>query len=482
MLNIFINYKSIAYLKKFFYNKCMRRKNSKIYILTCLFVLLLPTFVYAKDITNNSIILINEKENIKIKDNNENTHITIEKGTTISIKNIENIYGIYIIYELKSKPGVIRNKEQTISIGTNGFLHEYVNIEKEIGAVKDITLEYQEKVKIADIYVLGEGDLPEFVEVWNSPCQKADLLLFSTHSDDEQLFFLGLLPTYVAKNKKVQVVYFTNHYDNPKRLHEQLHGLYTVGIKNYPVIGIIPDAYSTTLEGALANMKKTKIEEEDAIFFEVEMLRRFKPFVVVGHDELGEYSHGQHILNTHILKQAIEKANDNTYHIQSIQEYGVWDVPKTYLHLYNKNQIIMDYDIPLEYFNGRTAYEVSKEGYKKHISQQYTWFTSWMNGKNNEYTQSTEIKIYSPREFGLYRSLVGEDTEKNDMFENIVEKKQESPKRQETLNKENQSQIDSEETIRKKDKKIECIRDIIITSLLLGIGIKYINKKGEQNG
>ena len=199
-------------------------------ILLITILLLLPNVVFAREITKESTIEINNKANNKITDNNENTFITINPSEKITITSNENIHGIYILYERQSSLGTITNQEKNASIGTNNFLHEYVNVEEQIGASSEITIEYQNSVKIAEIYVLSEGELPDFVEQWNPPCEEADLLLFSTHSDDEQLFFLGLLPTYVAQGKKVQVVYFTNHYDNPKRLHEQLHGLYTVCI------------------------------------------------------------------------------------------------------------------------------------------------------------------------------------------------------------------------------------------------------------
>ena len=299
-----------------------------------------------------------------------------------------------------------------------------------------------EDVKIGEIYIIGEGEIPEYVEIWEPPLDNnTDLLLFSTHSDDEQLFFLGLLPTYVAKGANVQVVYYVNHNDNPKRLHEQLHGLYTVGIRNYPVIGFIPDAYSESLNGAIKNIEKAGLTVDDAVNYQVEMIRRFKPSVVVGHDELGEYSHGQHILNTHTLKIALEKTNNKTYHEESYNKYGLWDTPKTYLHLYKENQIVMDYDTPLKYFDGLTAYEVSKKGYSKHNSQQWTWFTKWINGANNSYTKSTDIKTYSPNQFGLYKTLVGEDTLKNDMFENITYRK-------DIVEKENNLQEEVKENIK----------------------------------
>ena len=393
-------------------------------LLFILTIIIIPINVFAKDITNISSITINSEKISKITDGNENSYISVEKNKVINITSEENIEGLYIIYDLKSQTGTIKGNGKTVEIGNDGFLHEYIDL-KEISLTKEIELSYNDNVKIGEIYVLSEGELPDFVEVWETPCKEADLLLFTTHSDDEQLFFLGLLPTYVSKEAYVQVVYFANHNDNPKRLHEQLHGLYTVGIRNYPIMGLIPDAYSETLNGAIKNIEKAGLTVEDATNFEVEMIRRFKPLVVVGHDEMGEYSHGQHILNTHVLKIALEKTNDKNYHSESYEKYGVWDVPKTYLHLYQENQIIMNYDEPLEYFGGKTAYEVSKEGYKKHLSQQWTWFTKWINGSNNSYKKATEIKTYSPLQFGLYRTTVGEDINKNDMFENLTFRKDE---------------------------------------------------------
>ena len=286
-----------------------------------IFSLLFPLFVYGKDITSDVTIKLNEDNiNNKIIDNNEKTYLNIKKDETINISSKEEIDALYIVYEIESKTGIINGNNKGIKIGQNNFLHEYIKINDE----KNLKIKYDEDVKIADIYVLSKGILPEYVEVWNPPCEEADLMLLSTHSDDEQLFFLGLLPTYVAKGANIEVVYFTNHFNDPKRLHEQLHGLYEVGIRNYPIIGIIPDAWSETLDGAIKNLEKSNLSEEDALAFQVEMIRRFKPLVIVGHDELGEYSHGQHILNTYILKQAIIKANDQNYDEDSYQKYGVW--------------------------------------------------------------------------------------------------------------------------------------------------------------
>lgn len=400
----------------------MKKKVLISILIFIIFSVLSITSTYANEITDGvTILLNNSKINSKVTDKKESTFIAVSKNDVINISSNKIISGLYIVYEVESKTGTLEANGQTLRIGENGFIHEYINISETIKDVKELTIKYDSDLKISDIYVLDEGPLPDFVEIWEKPYEKADLMLLSSHADDEQLFFLGLLPTYVARGANVQVVYFTYHGDQTIRYHEQLHGLYTVGVRHYPIIGIIPDAYSTTLDGAIKNMKKAGISEDDALKFQVEMIRRFKPQVVVGHDEKGEYSHGQHILNTYLLEKAILLANDETYDTDSLSKYGRWDVLKLYLHLYDKNQIILDYDTPLDYFGGKTAYEVSKEGYKKHNTQQWTWFTKWINGANNSYKKATDIKKYSPTQYGLYyKSIEQEDINKNDFLENIT--------------------------------------------------------------
>lgn len=387
----------------------------------------------AENITKNANIKLNESQiSSKIFDDNYKTYINIKKNDVIDITSDQNTYGIYILYEINTSKGTIKSGDKEYKLGNNNFLHEYIKFDK---GSTNLSITYENDVVISEIYLLSEGDVPNWVQNWNKPCNEADLLLFSTHADDEQLFFLGLMPTYIDQGKKIQVVYLVDHSDNQKRIHEQLNGLWTIGVKNYPILGIIPDAYSESLEGALNNLKKTNITEEDIIKFQVEQIRRFKPLVVVGHDELGEYSHGQHILNTYELKKALENSKDPEYMKELNME--PWDTPKTYLHLYKKNQIVMNYDAPLETYNGKTAYEVSKEGYKMHESQQWTWFTKWINGVDNSYTKATDIKKYSPTEFGLYRSTVGEDINKNDMFENVKRVVKETPVTKEVIKESN---------------------------------------------
>ena len=389
-----------------------------------LLLLLIPLKVYetnAKEVTNESSFYINNSKLTRLSDGNVKTNQKIDVGNSLVIQNDnDKIKQLYIVYEITSSKGSLLTEEgETVKLGENEFLHEYIDVLNPSGK---ITITYENAVTISEIRLFTEGDTPSDIQKWTRE-DSADLMIFSTHADDEQLFFSGVMPTYINKDKKIHVVYFARHdvgaYYAPSRLHEQLDGLWTLGVTDYPTFGIIPDAYSEDINTARSQMNAAGFTDDDVIKFYVEQIRKYKPKVILGHDENGEYGHGQHRLNIDILKKAYEKAFDTSYTESSLE---VYTVPKFYIHLYDlDNKTILNYDLPLEKYDGKTAYEISKEGYKKHLSQQYTWFTKWLNGNNNEYTSATQITKYNPAYWGLYKTTVGPDIEKNDLFENIVE-------------------------------------------------------------
>ena len=307
------------------------------------------------------------------------------------------------------------------TFGQKGFLHEFVDLEAAFGkSPEQVRIEFSGKeIRLNEIRVYTSGQVPDSVQRWEEPAdQETDLLLFSTHGDDEQIFFAGLLPYYAGElGYQVQVVYLTDHHNNTaKRIHEMLDGLWAVGVKNYPVFGTYGDYYSDSLEKAYQKYKAYGITEEELLSFVVEQLRRFRPKVAVGHDLAGEYGHGMHMLYADLLCKAVEISDDPAQYPETAEKYGLWDVPKTYLHLYEENPIHMNWDIPLEAFDGMTAYEVTRDlGFPCHVSQRsaYAWY---FRGSPTAET----VDEYSCCDFGLYRSTVGEDVEKNDFFENLT--------------------------------------------------------------
>lgn len=320
----------------------------------------------------------------------------------INISSNKNIKAIYILWdELPQKFSVnydLGNQLSEYKDSDNIFFHQLIRINLD---TKNLSIHIGEgNCKIAEIYVFGEGCLPDWVQDWKNPYTKADMLLISTHADDEHLFFGGTMPYYAGEvGLKVQVAYLTNHYNY--RVHELLNGLWTVGIRSYPIISEFYDYYSESLEHA-----KSIYNEEEILEFQVELLRRFKPYVVMGHDLNGEYGHGVHMLNAHTLIKALDLSNDGSKFIESADKYGLWDVPKCYLHLYKENDLSMNWDLPLRKFNGKTAFHMAELGFSKHVSQ-------------TEFFKMGRRGVFNSQAFGLYRSLVGEDKLKNDFFENI---------------------------------------------------------------
>ena len=419
-------------------------------LILCLMLSIVPavtaTADTAEDITKDTAIsgtgyssfgFLSDGDIKKYHPSNGNVQITLTNAVGFS--------GLYLLFDLEyGEYSVTDNVSgKSFTAGTHSFLHEYIPLETKTTSV---TLTFENgSVSLSELYVFTEGTLPAFVQRWDAPLdEKADIVLFATHGDDDQLFFAGLLPYYAAEVKcGVQVVYLTDHRNLTKaRTHEMLNGLWSVGVKAYPVFGRFADFRIDDLEGTYSYYKDLGTSREELQSFVVEQIRRFKPQVAVGHDLEGEYGHGMHMVYADLLVKALDITNDPAQFPESAQKYGTWDIPKTYLHLYAENAIEINYDTPLESFNGMTAFEVTQKlGYPCHESQQYTWFTKWINWVNmsvggTPITKATQIVDNNPCKFGLYRSTVGADVLKNDFLENIVTYAEQERLEQERLEQE----------------------------------------------
>lgn len=364
----------------------------------------------AEDITQNCIFVVSENQVdlSKLLDSSISTNWVASQDTTIEITSLERIGAVYIEWTASPGPWTLLafNKNSFKPYkesGTNGFLNEFISIEESYTKIKISWKKIDKPVSIGRITIYSKGTVPENIQKWNPPCEKADILVIPTHADDEHLYFGGTLSTYAGEqHKNVQVAYMINH--GYLRTREALAGLWAVGVTNYPVISNFPDQYSDTYE------KAVKIYGlENFIEYQVMLLRRFHPDVVVGHDLMGEYGHGAHMLNARALVQAITVAKDPMQFPQSALKYGAWEIKKCYLHLYKENPIVMDWTLPLSNFNGKSSWEMAQIGYQEHVSQHQFKFRVRIEGPND------------CRQFGLCYTSVGEDINKNDFFENISE-------------------------------------------------------------
>ncbi len=379
-----------------------------------------------------------------LTDKNNSSYRNSNGDVSLVLKNSTGIGSLYLMFDLEYGEYTITDNDsgKSITAGTYGFLHEFVDLAAAFGsAPTSVTLAFSNGVvRLSEIYVFSTGEVPAFVQKWEPPLDgKADILMMPTHGDDDQLYFAGLLPYYAGElDCAVQVVYLTDHRDVTNvRTHEMINGLWATGVENYPVFGYTLDFRIDDMAASYKVYAQRGISREDLIGFAVEQFRRFKPQVVVGHDVNGEYGHGMHMIYADIVMAAVEISNDPESYPELAQKYGLWDVPKTYLHLLKDNPIEINYDIPLEHYDGLTAFQVTqKYGFPCHVSQQGWAFKEWLNGPNGEITKATQIKKYNPCQFGLYRSTIGEDVLKNDFMENITTYKEQDRLEQERLEQE----------------------------------------------
>lgn len=349
---------------------------------------------------------------------------TVSQGdASLTLECAEGIGSLYFIFAKEYGEYTVTDNAtgQVHTFGGERFLHDFLDLEQAFGKVPtSITVRFdQGPVSIIEIYAYTAGQVPSSVQKWRQPKEgKTDLILFSTHGDDEQLFFAGLLPTYARElGYEVLVVYLTDHRSHsPHRVHEMLNGLWSVGVTAYPVLGPFLDFFQDNKEDTYKVFRTVGTTRDGILAYVVEQLRRYRPQVVIGHDFAGEYGHGQHMVYAEVLASALKISNDPAAFPKTAEQYGVWDVPKAYFHLYRENPIVLDWDQPLESFDGMTAFEVTKElGFRCHVSQ-IPAFWYWIG----PYEKAADIPTYSPCRYGLYRTTVGPDVNKNDFFENLT--------------------------------------------------------------
>lgn len=321
------------------------------------------------------------------------------------------IAGLYVCFGNMPESWEIQTSDDgkdwfTAVPGDTRFLHAYVALPQPAQHVRlAVTSEKKTALRINDLFVLSEGDLPDWVQVWQPTEEKADILFLSTHPDDELIFFGGAIPTYaVEQQRKVVVAYFTR--SNTTRSSELLNGLWHMGVRTYPVIGNFKDSYAKNLKAAYKTAGgKGKVNE-----WIVGLYRQYKPEVVVAQDTNGEYGHKQHMMIADAAQNCIALAANEDEFTASTIAYGTWQVKKLYLHLYPENQITFDWTVPLKSMNGATGIELAEEAYTLHKTQASSGMSVTETGTK-----------YDNRVFGLAFTTVGEDVRKDDFLENIYD-------------------------------------------------------------
>ena len=253
---------------------------------------------------------------------------------------------------------------------------------------------------MAELRVYEKGKVPQMVQNWKPLPDKVDMMIIVAHKNDELLSIGGTMSFAAVEGKTCAVVYMTTN--SRERYAEGLDGMWTAGNRHHPVFLMYKDA------------KKGDYQEtvdlwgwDESLGDVVEVIRRYKPDVIVTHDVDGEYGHNQHILTCALTQAAVEAALDAGQYPESAEQYGVWDTPKLYIHLYPEGRLTLPWDEPEEQLGGYTINQLTYAAFEKHWSQR------------KYYSMDGDGKTYDCTCFGLARSTVGEDVEKNSFFENL---------------------------------------------------------------
>ena len=249
---------------------------------------------------------------------------------------------------------------------------------------------------ISEVRVYEQGKTSELVQDWKPLSDQVDMMVFAAHAGDEFLFFGGAVPFAAAEGREVAVVYLADC--GRQRMAEAMEGLWSVGVKAHPYCLYLENDEPRAYEDAIDLWGLEELYE-----LLVEQIRKYKPSVILTHDIEGE-DDNQHKLTSAAVRRAVLLAADPGVYPASYDKYGVWDVPKTYIHKYEGNVLEINPDQLLA--NGWTAGEMLEIGFSKNI---ILWEDNDMD----------DIEEQSPYLFGMIRQTVGDDVLKNSFFENL---------------------------------------------------------------
>lgn len=318
------------------------------------------------------------------------------------------IAGVYLCFDIQPESWEIQTGDgETWArawAGPSPYRHVWVPLNHPAEQIRFWCPAEKKQAKIAEISVFGAGAFPASqAQDWQPAETNADILFLATHADDELIFFGGGIPTYATERGCRVVVAYLADCGN-RRTHELLNGLWSMGVRNYPVIGPFQDTAQKTLTKEYQAMGgKTKVKN-----WVVTLYRQYRPKVVVTHDAKGEYGHAQHRVCAAVAQVAYDAAADPETDPESAAAYGPWQVQKLYLHLAKENRITMNWDVPLQALGGITGLEAAIRAFEYHVSQHEYGMNVTKTGKR-----------YDNRLFGLVRSEVGLDEAGGDFMEHL---------------------------------------------------------------
>ena len=268
-------------------------------------------------------------------------------------------------------------------------------------ATRTVTVLPESEIVLCSFYAYGEGTVPD-AHPWAPVPEKLDYLIVAMHPDDDVLFMGAIVPLYGVEQGREGTILYTATRERVRK-DEAGNGAWIMGLRNAPILGTFPDIPPSYM----AQYKHTFLQQ-DVVKYLVALFRQYRPEVVFSHDLNGEYGHWQHVILAHAVQEAVPLAADPAYDKASAEQYGVWQIKKLYLHLYEENPIHLPATKAIEAYGGLTPVDIATAAFACHKSQLPS-----RHAVRNE-------GVYSMSDFGLAYTTVGPDTPGvNDPFEHV---------------------------------------------------------------
>ena len=355
----------------------------------------------ALELTTADVVLnlagVQNPKNLTDRKYTTNSETKSVKNPTLTVSSSTPIHGLYLCFSKKPEEYEIQVKRdgswETLRDGS-----EYYHAFYSLDGVTDVRVyargSRKQVMGFNEVYVFGEGRIPGWVQQWEPTPEKSDILFAVAHPEEELLYLGGAIPYYAVEQERTVAVVCMS-YANTTRRSELLNGLWSMGYRNYPVIGEFKTAKAKGVTSAYKTID-AKSGQKVLVSWLSEVLSRTRPEVLVAPDADGEGKNGQRMMLADACRKAFDEAE--------------WQVKKLYLHLYGDSgdQVVFDWNRPLEKLGGRTGMGLAYYAYLFHKTQD-----------DQERSVYREGITYANNTFGLAESLVGPDLLHQDLLENI---------------------------------------------------------------
>ena len=121
-------------------------------------------------------------------------------GNTLHIASETPIGALYLYWYEPCAPFTVRTAAGDVPGGEYGFLHEYLALPE---AVTELDIAFSGESILCKVRLFTAGAAPENVQVWQMPCEQADVLFFPSHADDDVIFFGPLIAQCADRGLRV---------------------------------------------------------------------------------------------------------------------------------------------------------------------------------------------------------------------------------------------------------------------------------------